>query len=80
MATKKPRTTTEALNKLAAAEQKRAHAQVLSRLNDPIGAHFERHDAAQAGRRGPGRPRHAGSAPRAAWWRGSHPHPVSGPG
>jgi hypothetical protein len=45
MATKKPRTTTEALKKLAGAEYKRAHAQVLSRLNDPIGAHFERADA-----------------------------------
>jgi hypothetical protein len=47
MATKKPRTTTEALQKLASAGHKRAHAQVLSRINDPIGAHFERADATQ---------------------------------
>jgi hypothetical protein len=47
MATKKPRTTTEALQKRASAEYKRAHAQVLSRLNDPIAAHFERADAAK---------------------------------
>jgi hypothetical protein len=45
MATQKPRMTTEALQKLAAAEYKRAHAQVLSRINDPIAAHFERADA-----------------------------------
>ena len=47
MATQKPRTTTEALQKRAAAEYKRAHTQVLSRINDPIGAHFERADATQ---------------------------------
>jgi hypothetical protein len=49
MATKQPRTTTEALQKLAAAEYKRAHAQVLSRLNDPIAAHYERADATKLG-------------------------------
>ena len=47
MGAKKPRTTTEALKKLASAEYKRAHAKVLSRINDPIGAHFERADATQ---------------------------------
>jgi hypothetical protein len=47
MATQKPRTTTEALKKRASAEYKRAHAQVLSRINDPIAAHYERADAAQ---------------------------------
>jgi len=47
MATPKPRTTTEALKKRAAAEYKRAHAQVLASLNDPIAAHYERADAAQ---------------------------------
>jgi hypothetical protein len=44
MGAKKPRTTTETLKKLAMAEHKRAHTQVLARLNDPLGAHFERHD------------------------------------
>ena len=47
MATHKRRTTTEALKKRAAAEHKRAHAQVLSRLNAPIAAHFERAEATQ---------------------------------
>ena len=45
MAAKKPRTTTEGLKKLATAEHKRAHAQVLQRINAPIAAHFERADA-----------------------------------
>jgi hypothetical protein len=45
MATKQPRTTTEAIQKRAAAEYKQAHAKVLSRINDPIGAHCERADA-----------------------------------
>jgi len=40
-----PRTTTEALKKLASAEHKRAHAKVLSRINDPIAAPFERAEA-----------------------------------
>ena len=47
MATQKPRTTTEALQKRASAEHKRAHAQVLARINDPIAAHYERADAAK---------------------------------
>jgi len=47
MATQKSRTTTEALKKHASAEYKRAHAQVLSRINDPIAAHYERADAAK---------------------------------
>jgi hypothetical protein len=47
MGAKKPRTTTEALKQLATAGHKRAHAQVLSRLNNPIGAHFERLEAAE---------------------------------
>src|SRR5215831_8461824 len=47
MATQKSRTTTEALKKRASAEYKRAHAQVLARLNDPIAAHYDRVDAAQ---------------------------------
>jgi hypothetical protein len=46
MGAKKPRTTTKALEQRAAAAQKRAHAQVLSRRNDPIGAHFERLETA----------------------------------
>ena len=45
MATKKPRTTTEALQKLASAEHKRAHAQVLAHSNAPIAAHGERAEA-----------------------------------
>jgi hypothetical protein len=47
MATQKPRTTTEALKKRASAEYKRAHAQVLASLNDPIAAHYDRVDAAK---------------------------------
>ena len=47
MGAKKPRTTTEALKKLATAEHKRAHAQVLAHLNDPIAAYYDRVDATQ---------------------------------
>ena len=80
MATQKPHTTTEALQKLASAEYKRAHAKVLSRLNDPIGAPFASGRMPAVGGDGPGGPRHAAATPSGTRGRGSHPHSVSGPG